>query len=343
MTAVDESFESLATALAEDAPSGPDLSYDADFMAMETAGAGKPERQYGDTVIPAEPPDWQEILGLARGLAERTRDLRVATWLTRAVTRQQGLAGAVAGLELVHRLLQDLWDTVHPVPDPEDGDEPVFRVSAVAPLFSTQAFIGDLRAALVAPIRGSLSVRDLELGLGLAEPRSDEAVPTREGVLQALGELEAAHPGTMDRLQRLRAAAAAVSSVLEDRVGISLSPDAKPLLVLVGGMAKVAVAGGSDGAAEGDGATSDGDVAASGAPAAVRGAAAGDIRTREDALRELERVCVWFERNEPSNPAPLLIRRAQRFVNKSFLDIMRDLAPDALEQVHRVSGTTDSD
>ena len=49
-----------------------------------------------------------------------------------------------------------------------------------------------------------------------------------------------------------------------------------------------------------------------------------------DAHRALERVCEWIERNEPSNPAPLLIRRAQRLMSKSFIDIIRDLAPETL-------------
>jgi type VI secretion system protein ImpA len=66
--------------------------------------------------------------------------------------------------------------------------------------------------------------------------------------------------------------------------------------------------------------------------------AAGTIGSREDASRALERVCEWIERNEPSNPAPLLIRRAQRLMSKSFIDIIRDLAPDGLKEVEKLAG-----
>jgi type VI secretion system protein ImpA len=50
-------------------------------------------------------------------------------------------------------------------------------------------------------------------------------------------------------------------------------------------------------------------------------------------------VCEWLERNEPSNPAPLLIRRSQRLMTKSFIDIIRDLVPDGLSQVEKLAGT----
>ncbi|HEY1398097.1 MAG TPA: type VI secretion system protein TssA, partial [Roseateles sp.] len=59
-----------------------------------------------------------------------------------------------------------------------------------------------------------------------------------------------------------------------------------------------------------------------------------------DAVRALQRVCDWIERHEPSNPAPLLIRRAQRLMSKSFLEIMRDLNPEGVHEIEKLAGTT---
>ena len=50
----------------------------------------------------------------------------------------------------------------------------------------------------------------------------------------------------------------------------------------------------------------------------------------------------WIERNEPSNPAPLLIRRAQRLMGKSFLEIIRDLAPAGIDQIENIAGNSDT-
>ena len=66
--------------------------YDPAFIEMEQAGAGKPERQYGDKVYPAEPAEWPVVRERALALAGRTRDLRVAVWLTRSAARLEGLA-----------------------------------------------------------------------------------------------------------------------------------------------------------------------------------------------------------------------------------------------------------
>jgi type VI secretion system protein ImpA len=64
----------------------------------------------------------------------------------------------------------------------------------------------------------------------------------------------------------------------------------------------------------------------------------GEIRDRADALQVLDAVCKFFERTEPGNPAPLLIRRAQRLVGKNFVEIMQDLAPESLTLLSTIAG-----
>ena len=53
-------------------------------------------------------------------------------------------------------------------------------------------------------------------------------------------------------------------------------------------------------------------------------------------------MCEWIEHNEPSNPAPLLIRRAQRLMSKSFIDIIRDLAPGGVDEIEKLAGNANS-
>lgn len=325
-------IDTLSRALAEDQPSGPELDHDPDFQALERAAEGTPERQYGDKVYPAEPPDWATVLPQALALAARTRDLRVAVLVLRSAARQQGLAGAVRGLQLIDQLLQQHWDTVHPRLDAEDDNDPTMRLNALLPLAAADAVLADLRAAGVAAVRGSMTLRELELGLGRAQPFTDEILPTESGVLQGLASLLDAHPGTADDITAAAAAAKSIAATLDDKVG-SRAPDASALLRLLRAAADALQR------VRGDTPADDGDTAEAGAaPARSAGGAAGEIRSRSDAQRELERVCLWLERNEPSNPAPLLIRRAQRLMNMSFIDIIRDMAANGLEQVETVVG-----
>jgi type VI secretion system protein ImpA len=74
------------------------------------------------------------------------------------------------------------------------------------------------------------------------------------------------------------------------------------------------------------------------AGSADAGPGLGALRSREDVKRVLEQVCEYLEKVEPSNPAPLLIRRARRLLDLSFIDIMKDLAPDAFGQIEKLAG-----
>jgi type VI secretion system protein ImpA len=336
MSAPTLDLDALMAPLAGDAPSGPDLVYDPDFLAMEQAAAGKPETQWSPAVLP----EWQLVFDQALALSRRSRDLRVAVWLLRSGTRLQGLGGAVAGLALVRGLLEQLWDSVHPELDRSDADDPTMRMNALTPLSAATEWLADLRSATLAPTRGSMRLRDLELGLGRAEPASDETVPTEAGVLQGLHQLLAKYPQIAQQARAVVGDAKAIDAWLQQKVGAA-APELGTLMRL---LALLEQAVGRAGGQVNTDAVSDEPQQALGA-SATSGAgtqAPGAIRSRSDATRELERVCEWIERNEPSNPAPLLIRRAQRLMDKSFLDIIRDLAPDGLTQVERIAGNESS-
>jgi type VI secretion system protein ImpA len=67
-------------------------------------------------------------------------------------------------------------------------------------------------------------------------------------------------------------------------------------------------------------------------------ALSGEIRSREDVVRAIDKICAYYARFEPTSPLPLLLERCRRLVTSSFLDIIRDLAPDSVSQVERLSG-----
>ncbi|HUD33997.1 MAG TPA: type VI secretion system protein TssA [Variovorax sp.] len=321
-------LEELSAPLSEDQVCGPDLGYDAAFMALEAAALGTPERQSGDVVVAAEPPDWPDVYDSALELAQRTRDLRLAVLLTRAGARTQGLAGYAAGLTLVSRLLERYWDSVHPRLD--DGDA-TMRMNVLAELCDPSGGLGDLRTSYLVAARHPLTVRLIELALTPAEPLPGEARPTPAGIGKGVQDATAADAALPERLRSVHAAASGIERSLGQRVGIA-GPDLGPLLNITRALDLAAAA------AQGktvDAMASDAAVG----PVTERDASTpAVIRTREDVVRTLGGVCDWIERHEPSNPAPLLIRRAQRLMSKSFLDLVRDLAPDGLTQIEHIAG-----
>lgn len=67
----------------------------------------------------------------------------------------------------------------------------------------------------------------------------------------------------------------------------------------------------------------------------------GSITSNQEVLKALDMILAYYQHSEPSSPVPLLIKRAKRLVGKSFVDIIRDLSPDAMAQVKMVSGDED--
>ena len=59
---------------------------------------------------------------------------------------------------------------------------------------------------------------------------------------------------------------------------------------------------------------------------------------REDAVKAIDLVCQYLERTEPTSPAQLLLRRAQRLIDKNFLELVKELAPEALNEVAKIMG-----
>jgi type VI secretion system protein ImpA len=68
------------------------------------------------------------------------------------------------------------------------------------------------------------------------------------------------------------------------------------------------------------------------------------VNSRADVLRELDRICSYYDANEPTSPVPMLLRRAKRLVSMSFVEIVRELAPSGVTEIETLRGpeVTDS-
>lgn len=324
-------------------PCGPDLEYDPAYRALEEAATERAEQQFGNTLIAAQEPRWGEVRDGALALLVRSKDLRVATLLARALVRTEGFSGLRDGLEIIRGLVERYWNEVHPLLDPDDGNDPTIRMSALAPLVDAGALIKDLRGAPLLPTRqgGGLKVRDIEVGLGRMPARKDEEPVSQRQVEAMIAAAAAESPAVIERIRATLVSARALADSLADRVGAERAPDFKPLLSILSMLEQLCKAyapvlnaqeaPGEDGMVSGAGG---GDERARPAEAAMT----GEIRTREDALLMIDKVIEYFERNEPTNPAPLLIKRARRLVSMNFVDIIKDMAPDSLKQIETIAG-----
>jgi type VI secretion system protein ImpA len=155
--------------------------------------------------------------------------------------------------------------------------------------------------------------------------------------LKALTALDAAVRGSLEELGRLE-------ELLTDRVGTSRAPSFDPLRALVSQAARVVSPRVASRTRTQPAAVAAGDDMISsrtGISGAVNVSVSGDLRSREDVVLMLDKICAYYERNEPSSPVPLLVRRAKRLATMNFVDIVKDLVPDAMSALQVVRGPDD--
>jgi type VI secretion system protein ImpA len=327
----------LLAETSEAPPCGEDLGekYDPEFEALERLARGKGEQRLGDKLVPATGPDWSTVRQQAEELMKRTKDLRVALLLTRALVHTEHMPGLRDGLDLLHAMLERYWDAVHPR---LEGDDPRMRMNTLAGLADREALVMDVRDALLVragPLK--ISVRDVLVALGKLKPSGSDGEYSQAQVSAAIASAAAQDRSAIDAVQACVKRIGAIHALLVEKVGAGQATDLKPMSDMLQYLAQGCEAALGD-AGAGETAEAAGDAPAQAAGPASPPAMPGEIRSRDDAMRLLDTICIFFERTEPGNPAPLLIRRAQRLMNKSFVEIIEDLAPDSLNRIQEIAG-----
>jgi type VI secretion system protein ImpA len=351
--------ESLTKALEGENPCGENLRWDRAYLELERLAEGTEETQMGNSVKPAEEPDWREVRDKTVELLGRGRHLRLGIILTIAAIRLEGFPGLRDGLKVIESWLTQTWDQIWPVLDVEDNNDPTERINAIASLSTPMATYGD-KMRLVdrvyeSPVcesrqLGRFSLRDIAIASGAmddkrpkAEGQDDRPPPTLSIIDGAFAETD------KERLAEFAAAATeaaasleAISNVFTEKCGAGIGPNVTPLAtVLKDAITQITrrLAGegseeGSEsvGAEEGGGEAEAGEGGGGGGPRI-----AGNVVNPQDALKAIERVITYYETREPSSPVPLILKCASRMVGLKFLEISKVLTPDVVQMFVNVS------
>jgi len=340
--------ESLLREISAEEPCGKYLEYeDQAYRELVEYAKGTPAQYKGDEqIVPGKDPDWTVVQERALDLLTRSKDMQIALYLTVAALKTERLAGFRDGLAVICGFIERYWDTVYPRLDPSDPD-PIERKNLLYCLsprpggavnldpFSFRLRLREVPLCSV-PGLGTFNYRDIQLARGeISVPEGTEA--------PKMADIEAAFAGTPEdallaNVQALEDAAGHVrkiQSVFAEHAGTMEAPDFEDTLGLLASMrASVAKYVASSGPV----AEAEAPAGVAAAPAAVQApaaaqAVAGEIRSRNDVIRALEKICQYYATYEPSSPVPLLARRAQQLVAKNFLEIINNLAPEAIQQV----------
>ncbi|MCX7561211.1 type VI secretion system protein TssA [Sulfitobacter sp. F26204] len=327
----------------DDEPSGENLEYDPGFVEMELAAQPGEEKQEGDKIREAEDPDFADVVVKAVGVLERSHDIRAAVFYAEAILHSKGLPGFAEATAYIRGCLETYWDSCHPELDEDDDNDPTMRINAVQGLNGSDTVIRALRRAPLTDSRmfGRMSLRMIEIAEGTATaPAGMTEVPDSAAIGAAFQDTDSESLSNM--LAGALSAQADIKAI--DAIFVERTPGQGPdledvqktigqiirrLSEVVGSDVVVAEEGGE--AAEGEGTVA--------APAAATGG--GAINSPSDVSNALDRMIGYYHRNEPSSPMPILLERAKKLVGADFMTIMKEIAPQGLEQVKIVGGIRD--
>ena len=243
-------------------------------------------------------------------------------------------------LDVASQWLERHWDQVYPLVD----EDAIFRRNALNCFADPVAVVDGLRRVPLVSSRqhGRFSLRDLEVATGQLAPGQAEEKADETRIRAAFSETPIDElRGLSDAVSRALNALSSIDGIMRRHAGVEAAPTIDPLSSQLKKMdvvlrAQIAVHPDAGGAA--DAVAGETIAQGNGSEATI---AVGSIRSRQDAIRALEAAAEFFRRNEPSSPVPLFVDRAKRLISKDFLEVLADVAPDALPQARSAGGLKD--
>ncbi|MFC7399189.1 type VI secretion system protein TssA [Chelatococcus sp. GCM10030263] len=280
---------------------------------------------------------WRTVADQASlALAEYSKDLEIAAWLTEALLRLHGFAGLRDGFRVIEGLVRHYWEPLHPQPD-EDG-----LSARLAPIAGLNGEGGE--GTLIAPIRlvplvsgdaGSFAFWHYERAAKMeritpvarkeaALAEAGFSLSTIEACLRAMPAEVAA--SLFADVAAAREAVAAAAGALDEAAGAE-APPARQILDILDEVKEALRGLGFDRGAIAGSPAADETAPADGASASWDGRGAG-YASRNEAIAEVLAIASYLRRIEPHSPISYTLEEAVRRANLSLLELLPELVPD---------------
>ncbi|MDR2208882.1 MAG: type VI secretion system protein TssA, partial [Azoarcus sp.] len=309
---------------------GEDLEYVVAFSEFIALSTPREERQVGEHVIPAQPPNWSEVLKSGCSLLEKSRDLRILIKVCQAALHKYGLPGLAQGLALMARWIENDWDHLYPQVETDGVYDPLFRCNAILEMADRGGLVLALwQAPFLETSIGTVTMFAAEQALeGIQEEGS--LVSSADQLSLMLVAEKDRNQDRLDAVSSISSSLASISSTFKARLEPEYRPDIDPLAKTVTRLERfVAEQLQEQEQQEQPSLDQTPGHENMGAAPKTPMTLPSALNSRTDACKALTLAREYFERHEPSHPAPLLIRRIERLCGSDFLAIIQELMPEA--------------
>jgi len=321
---------------------GKDLEYHPQFLALAQAIEVGEEVQYGEQVYRPPEVDWRWVADECEQLLFCGLDLRVAVYQSRAWLMCDGLAGFLAGLRVIHFLVAERWESLHPQLLVEDDHDPLIRLNTLAHLAAPDTAICELkRLPLTVTTAGEtlcFSPLDDTPGIESGGELREQCIARlqRLATKEEVGSFQRSYHALKQLLDNVRN----IHVALIERIGMVagqplqvLEQTLQRMLSLLQPYVKIALTEGDDAP----------QLAESGKQPHRAVALTGECGSRAEVILALDAVCRYYCAYEPNSPIPLFIERAKKLVGMDFLQIINELTPESMASIKALAGLTATD
>ncbi|MYM87611.1 type VI secretion system protein TssA [Rugamonas sp. FT82W] len=327
------SAEQLLIPISDSRPSGEDLSFSSDLDAIAQARKfDDPSLDQGEWVTELKEADWDFVVKrCAALLTEKSKDLRLAVWLTEAAAKQHHLRGLAEGYRLLAGLCEQYWDMgLYPEADGGDNDQRIGNLSWI--LARTKTLIREM--PLTEGRNTAYSAIDFESARKRANGGDDQSGSPKLADMEAAKRSNSAQfcagftadaQYCMDALLQLEKVSDA--KLGQDSPGFSAARDAVQSML----HAMPAVAGKSGGAETHTADTVDEHPTHTSNGAAApqqREGVSGPIRNRTQAIAQLRAVAKFFRDTEPHSPVSYFAEKAANAGEQDLHTWLRSVIKD---------------
>jgi type VI secretion system protein ImpA len=319
----------LLAPISDAAPCGADLAFSPELDAIARARQfDDPSLAQGEWVTDLKEADWGFVVDrCARLLAEQTKDLRLAVWLTEAAAKRHHLRGLGEGFRVLAGLCERYWDQgLYPEADGGDQEQRIGNLAWI--LSRTRALVREMpltegRGMAYSTVDFDGARRRSAAGDADTPPRLADMEAAKRGNSTAFIEgMRADAESCLDALAQLERAAD--DRLGQDSPGFSQAREAVQALL----HSLPAPVAAPQAAPPDEVPASSADAPAMVAAPQPQAIVAGAIRSRADAIAQLRLIAKFFRDTEPHSPVSYFAEKAASAGEQDLHTWLRSVVKD---------------
>jgi type VI secretion system protein ImpA len=311
------------------------MGYEVQFARLVNAGMGIAAESFVDgqqavTSATSGQLAWSELQDQLVDLFRQTKHLDMLYLLALTQGHLHGIAGLIEGIDFTNNLLARQWDTLHPAESEGDYE---FRQYCLSKMDAAD-FANSLDSLVIADGR-QLGKHTLGAWLAAKKGATENQPIIEQALIETIKDKPAFYDELAAQMNELQESMTRLELTVKDHFASfrlsfkALKPKLAEIAQIISAFSSVTlegIEGGSVPAGQ----------AAGNQPAA--GGVPDQINSREDVVKTLAKIILFYNKAEPTSPVPIMLERAQRVATMNFKEIVEEFNLTGTPSIQEVLG-----